>query len=62
MLIQDKKGTKNQLVDEVISYCWKPFLIPEAGGQSLADFGGHSSVFCCPCKQAVLGAITVSST
>jgi len=40
----------------------KSFLIPEASSQSLADFGRRASVFCCPCKQVVLGATTVSST
>lgn len=55
MLIQDKKGPKNQLVDKIVSHCWKPFLIPEASGQSLADFSGCASVFFCSCKQAVLG-------
>lgn len=55
MLIQDKKGTKNQLVDKIISYCWKPFLTPEASGERLADFSRHAALFCCPCKQAVVG-------
>lgn len=48
MLIQDKKGTKNQLLDKIISYCWKLFIILEASCLSPAGFGGHTSVFCFP--------------
>lgn len=47
------------MVDEIISYYKKLFLVPAASGQNLADFCSHVSVSCCPCKDCI-GVATVS--
>lgn len=55
-----KKGTKNQLVDKIISHYWNPFLFSEASGQSLIWWPHFCLLL--PLQANSVGATTVSST